>query len=182
MAYDYYMGINMSGKAFSVYKEWPRPSNPTKIGTIYAREAFVFNSNTEDGSAEIWFRNSSGKLVQGYVYDWTGSELTECIDYPYRTETINGIKYYIFKFRRSEEVYTASGDPWGSVASGMEVACKSAIMGESHPDWKSIYYVKSSKTGKWVPIVEGDDTVNGFVDVGLNQGSTPSTISMYGTW
>ena len=64
----------------------------------------------------------------------------------------------------------------------MEAACKSAIMGESHPDWKSIYYVKSSKTGKWVPIVEGDDTVNGFVDVGLNQGSTPSTISMYGTW
>lgn len=183
MAY-YYMGINMSGKSFPVYKEWPRQNNPTKIGTIYAREAFAFHEGLEDGSAELWFRDSSGKLVQGFIYDWAGSELTECIDYPYTTDDDidgKGTLYYIFKFRRSEEVYTAAGNRWGTVASGMEVACQTAMMGDNHPDWKGINYVKRSSDGKWIKVT-GDGYDYGFVDVGLNQGSTPSTISMYGTW
>ena len=29
----------------------------------------------------------------------------------------------------------------------MRVACKSALMGESHPDWKAINYVERSSDG-----------------------------------
>lgn len=94
---------------------------------------------------------------------------------------VKGTLYYIFKFRRSEEVYTAAGNRWGTVASGMEVACQTAMMGDNHPDWKGINYVKRSSDGKWIKVT-GDGYDYGFVDVGLNQGSTPSTISMYGTW
>ena len=177
----YYMGINMSGKSFPVYKEWPKTNNPTKIGTIYAREAFVFNNNLEDGSTEIWFRNSSGKLVQGFIYDWAGSELTDCIDYSYDTVDIDGELFYTFKLRRSEEVYTICGNRWGTVASGMRVACRTGMMHDDFPDRKGINYVERSTDGKWIKVT-GDGVDYGFVDTGLNQGSTPSTISMYGTW
>lgn len=182
MAGDLY--INMSGQNIPVFKD--ALACDQQIGTIYPREAF--SSEYGDGFAVIWFRNSSGNLTLGYIPDvyWQNIEVSKkaftlCTAYPYGTVTLNNIKYSTFKFRRNEEVYTANGSPWGTVASGMEVACKSPEIGDTHPDWKSIYYVKSSKTGEWVPIGnEGKDV--GFVDIGLNQGSMPSTISMYGTW
>ena len=78
--------------------------------------------------------------------------LSSCIDYPFSTVTIGGTEYYTFKFRRNEEVYTASGSSWGTVASGMEVACRTDAMGDSHPDWKLINYVKRSSDGQWVAV------------------------------
>ena len=68
-----------------------------------------------------------------------------------------------------------------TVASGMEVACRTDAMGDSHPDWKLINYVKRSSDGQWVAVT-GSGYKHGFVDIGLNVGSTPGSISMYGTW
>ena len=143
---------------------------------------------------EVYFRNSSGRIVQGFYYatDANGNDLfssnteamkalSSCIDYPFNTATIDGTEYYTFKFRRNEEVYTASGSSWGTVASGMEVACRTDAMGDSHPDWKLINYVKRSSDGQWVAVT-GSGYKHGFVDIGLNVGSTPGSISMYGTW
>ena len=64
---------------------------------------------------------------------------------------------------------------------GMRVACRSNATGENHPDWKLINFVERSTDGEWIPVT-GDGYQHGFVDIGLNQGSTPSSISMYGSW
>lgn len=179
----YYMVINMSGKNLAIYQGWPYPDKGSQIGTIYNREAFCY-SDTEDG-CEVYFRNSSGRLVRGYYYGYADNAgqkaLTPCIDYPTGTVRIGGTSYYTFTFRRSEEVYTAAGNRWGTVASGMRVACRTDATGESHPDWKLINYVERSTDGEWVKVT-GDGYEHGFVDIGLNVGATPTTISMYGTW
>lgn len=189
---SYYMAINKSTKNLPIFAGWPSSQKGSQIGTIYAREAFSY-SDTEDGF-EVIFRNSSGNIVQGFYYatDAAGNDLfssnseamkalTPCTDYPFGTTTINGTRYYTFKFRRNEQVYTPDGDSWGTVASGMEVACLTDKMGDSHADWKLINYVKRSTDGAWVQVTSGNLNY-GYVDTGLNVGSTPSTISMYGTW
>lgn len=190
---SYYMAINKSNKNLPIFGGWPSIDRGNQIGTIYKREAFIYGS-TEDG-VEIYFRNSSGNIVQGFYYgtDANGNDVfpsyaaeqvafSPCTDYAYSTgETIHGEDFYTFKFRRNEEVYTSTGTRWGTVAAGMEVACHTNLMGDNHPDWKQINYVKRSTDGEWIPVsANGNDY--GYVDIGLNRGSTPSTISMYGTW
>ena len=188
----HYMAINKSGKNLPIFSGWPSVDKGNQIGTIYNRDVFIYG-DTEDG-VEVYFRNSSGRIVQGFYYatDANGNDLfssnaeamkalSSCIDYPFSTVTIGGTEYYTFKFRRNEEVYTASGSSWGTVASGMEVACRTDAMGDSHPDWKLINYVKRSSDGQWVAVT-GSGYKHGFVDIGLNVGSTPGSISMYGTW
>ena len=123
----HYMAINKSGKNLPIFSGWPSVDKGNQIGTIYNREVFIYG-DTEDG-VEVYFRNSSGRIVQGFYYatDANGNDLfssnaeamkalSSCIDYPFSTVTIGGTEYYTFKFRRNEEVYTASGSSWGTVA------------------------------------------------------------------
>ena len=180
MSADLY--INMSNEQIPIYQnfEWNNPG--PQIGKLYPREAFC--AEYGEGFTNIYFRNSSGVLTWGYIHDTSDVSrdvFTYCIKYPYEKKPLFGKEYCIFKFRRSEEIYTPSGTRWGTVASGMRVACLSGMMGESHPDWMAINYVERSTDGEWVPVTEGTKKY-GFVDIGLNVGSTPSTISMYGSW
>lgn len=173
--------INMSDKTVSVYEDTLDVPG-IKIGTLSPREAF--SACYGEGFTTIFFRNSSGVVTEGYIpdyYDTPASLYTLSTEYPYGTVTIDGETFYTFKFRRSEEVYTAAGNRWGTVASGMRVACRTDMMGENHPDWKGINYVERSTDGKWIKVT-GDGYNYGFVDTGLNKGSMPNTISMYGTW
>lgn len=178
--------INMSGVSIPVYKDFIECNPNDQIGTIYPREAFA--SSYGDGYSVIFFRNSSGNITIGYIpvqYELdreTEKKLfTPCTTLPYNAVTINGASYVTFKLRRSEEVYTAAGTRWGTVAAGMRVACRSNATGDNHPDWKLINFVERSTDGEWIPVT-GDGYQHGFVDIGLNQGSTPSSISMYGSW
>jgi hypothetical protein len=183
--------INMSDKVMPVYQDYDWTNPGPQIGSIYKREVFSFQYG-EAGST-IVFRNSSGRVTTGFlpILDKNGNDFfdretekkmfTSCTALPYDTVTINGASYVTFKFRRSEEVYTAAGTRWGTVAAGMRVACRSDATGESHPDWKLINFVERSTDGEWIPVT-GDGYQHGFVDIGLNQGSTPSSISMYGSW
>ena len=112
----HYMAINKSGKNLPIFSGWPSVDKGNQIGTIYNREVFIYG-DTEDG-VEVYFRNSSGRIVQGFYYatDANGNDLfssnaeamkalSSCIDYPFSTVTIGGTEYYTFKFRRNEEVY-----------------------------------------------------------------------------
>jgi len=63
----------------------------------------------------------------------------------------------------------------------MRVACKTALSGDTMPHWKAINYVERSTDGAWIK-VEGAGLSYGFVNTGLEDGSMPNTISMYGTW
>lgn len=95
----HYMAINKSGKNLPIFSGWPSVDKGNQIGTIYNREAFIY-SDTEDG-VEVYFRNSSGRIVQGFYYatDANGNDLfssnaeamkalSSCIDYPFSTVTI----------------------------------------------------------------------------------------------
>ena len=88
----HYMAINKSGKNLPIFSGWPSVDKGNQIGTIYNREAFIY-SDTEDG-VEVYFRNSSGRIVQGFYYatDANGNDLfssnteamkalSPCIDY-----------------------------------------------------------------------------------------------------
>jgi len=107
--------------------------------------------------------------------------------YPYGREYINGAWHITFKFRRTENVYTATGRYWGRVAAGMRVACLDTTefyrsgSGQKNPHWKVINYVERSTDRAWIKVT-GDGVNYGIVDIGLDHGSSPSSISMYGTW
>jgi len=186
--------INKSGSSIPV---WDRPGFPSiehsvQIGTIYNNEAFGYDWDWGGDGVfnHIVFRNGSGNVAGGFVIDNVVGNVnqplpsgwaTDCTDYKYGTVTIGGTTYKTFKFRRSETIYTPSATSWGSVAANMRVACLSSTSGSSNPHWKLINYVERSSDGAWIQ-VSGAGHTYGFVNTGLEDGSTPSTISMYGTW
>ncbi|GLB28818.1 hypothetical protein LAD12857_07410 [Lacrimispora amygdalina] len=174
-----YFCINKSGKSVPVYSDTDKKN---KIGTIYNREAFGYNRNWggDDYFCQIVFRNSKGSLSSGFIIDPPNGALTNCTDYPYGNATIKGKSYITFIMRRSKPVYTAGGSRWGAVAANCRVACQSAMAGDSHPEWKGINYVESSKGG-WVAVT-GDGLSYGFVDAGLSTASDYNSIPMYGSW
>ena len=180
------LAINMSDSSFPVYGSYSDFS--TKIGTIYKREAFVWN--VFDAIVIIYFRNSSGNFTQGYISDAMKKELaaagafTNCTAYPYSTAKIGGTTYYTFKFNRREPVITVKGTSWGAVAEGMQVACRNPYAGTSgneYINYKQVAYVERSSDHEWVPVT-GDGLSYGLVKIGFDSGSEPSTISMYGSW
>ncbi|MGV8164658.1 MAG: hypothetical protein ACLKAK_07360 [Alkaliphilus sp.] len=170
--------INKSGEQMSV-REIP---SGNQIGTIFNREAFGLDLNSSHGSATcIIFRNSSGQVKPGYILDPEPSNFyTPCSNHSHGAVTINGVQYITFKFRRKETVYRADRTTWGSVAANQRIACKDALSGDTNAHWKAINYVESTN-GSWVK-VDGAGFDYGFVNTGLEDGSMPNTISMYGTW
>lgn len=171
--------INKSGRNIPVYSD----TNKTKqIGSIYNREAFGYNRNWggDNYYCNIVFLNSAGSLSYGFIIDPPDNSTVNCTEYPYGTVTINNTKYKTFKMRKLRNVYTAAGTKWGAVAANCRVACNNNISGNSHPDWKCIDYVESSKGG-WVKVT-GDGANYGFVDTGLSVASGYNSIPMYGSW
>lgn len=174
-----YFCVNKSGITVPVYSDTQQTS---KIGSIYNREAFGYDMNWGgDGYFyRILFRTSDGSLSYGILVDPPGSSVTDCTDYPFGTEEIDGTEYYTFTMRKSRTVYTAGGTRWGAVAANCRVACLSAVAGDSYPNRKGINYVESSKGG-WVKVT-GDGVDYGFVDTGLDVSSSYSSIPFYGSW
>lgn len=171
--------INKSGKSIPVYSD----INKTRvIGSIYDREAFGFNANWGGDYYyfNIVFLNSNGSLASGFLIDPPKNSVVSCTKYPYGSATINKVKYKTFKMRKLRNVYKADGTKWGAVAANCRVACSSDVSGTSHPDWKCIEYVESSKGG-WVKVT-GNGSNYGFVDTGLSVASGHNSIPMYGSW
>lgn len=171
--------INKSGKTYNIYDS----DTNTYQGKISDREAFIYLGG-EGTLYYLGFLNSSGKIqkvtIQEFYHPFPDGFFGYCTDYPYSREVINGVNYYIYKMRQTKNVYTADGNYWGRVASGMYVATTSNTVGETHCDWKLINYVKST-SGKWVQ-VSGAGCNYGFVDTGLSSSSLPGSIAMYGSW
>lgn len=170
--------INKGG----TYPIYDVKQNYKKVGTLYDREAFILHGGDEYEG--ISFLGSDGTIktatIDPYRYPMPGSTYHYCTDYPYSTENINGTTYKVFKMRRTMNVYKGSGAKWGTVAAGMYVATNSPDVGENHPTWKLINYVKSTN-GNWVK-VEGDGYGHGFVDTGLSIASGYASIPFYGSW
>lgn len=175
--------INKSGQTYVVHD---RDTNEIK-GRIYDREAFALGQGG-DRYQELIFLDSSGNLKSVWIDDFINPPLDGfygvCTVYPYSKEVITdesgSREYYIFKMRKTMNVYTAAGNYWGKVAAGMFVATQSEAVGENHKDWKLINYVKST-SGQWVKVT-GDGYNHGFVDTGLSQASGYGSIPFYGSW
>lgn len=171
--------VNKSGVSMPVYSA---TDGQTRIGTIYNREAFGYNRNWggDDYFCNIVFRNSSGNLQRGFLINPPSGGLSYCTSYPYGTVNINGTTYTKFYMRRTQNIYSPSAAFWGNVSVGKCVACLDSVSGDSHPEWKKIYYVQNS-SGNWVR-VSGTGYTYGFLDTGLSTGSLYSEIPMYGNW
>ena len=76
---------------------------------------------------------------------------------------------YVYKMRRTMNVYRADGSYWGRVAGGMYIATDEPCCGDTHRDWMQVNYVQSTR-GDWVK-VEGAGYGHGFVDTGLGRAS-----------
>lgn len=155
-------------------------SSRVQIGTIYVNEAYVVLG--EGGSYNnILFRNSSGNLSYGYLYDPSFSQTTRMSDYPYGT--VDELGEYCFKMRRSESIVKKDGSNWGTVASGRRVVVNTDVCGETMPYRCMVTYVENT-SGVWIPVTSSSHPSDayGFLDMGLSDGSTSSTISMYGSW
>ena len=174
-----YFCINKSGQNVPVYSD---TNKSTQVGTIYNREAFGYDRNWggDDYFCHIIFRKSNGSLSYGFIIDPPNNSIMDCTDYPYGTVNIDGKQYKTFLMRSSRNVCTVGGTKWGAVGANCRVACISAMAGDSHPEWKGINYVESTKGG-WVKVT-GDEASYGFVDPGLSVASGYSSIPMYGSW
>lgn len=175
-----YFCINKSGVSIPVYSDTQKTSI---IGSILNREAYGYDHNWggDDYFYRIKFRKSNGALSYGFIIDPPGNSVTECTQYPYNKESIDGTQYHTFIMRNSRTVYTAYGSSWGTVAANRRVACLSALAGDDNPDWKGINYVENTK-GVWVPVITDENHKYGYVDTGLSIASGYSAIPFYGSW
>lgn len=178
----HWLAINKSDSPFPVYDTIQCQN---RIGTIYVREAFGADFYGGCGERPITFRNSSGYVVTGYVNtaDMSNVNLAGygCEGYPYESGIqIGSGTYYTFMFRNTENIYRPDGNYWGRVAAGRRVATTNSDTGDTHLDWKAINYVERSD-GTWIPVADSWYD-HGYVNVGLDKGSMPDSISMYGSW
>jgi hypothetical protein len=160
--------VNKSGSSVNVYSDM---SLTVQSGQIYNNEVFVLYGD-EGSTASISFVNPSGNFVGGFINNSLPNGFATFItDYPIRM--MNG--YYIFKLRRSANVKNPSGANVATLASGTEVACNSATVGQTYSGYKHI-----------VGVVNGSGinvSYNGyFVDMGFGYGSSGSTMTLYGTY
>lgn len=171
--------VNKSGITIPVYSD---RSATTQIGTIANREAFGYNVNYGgDGAFNlIRFKSAAGPLVDGFIINPPNGAMAECTDYPYGTAVINGETFFTFIMRRTSTVYRTDGTVWGSVAANRRVACRTAMAGDSHTEWKGINYVENT-SGVWVQVTSYGSAY-GFVDTGLSIASGAANIPMYGSW
>lgn len=95
---------------------------------------------------------------------------------------VEGVFYYFFNMQRQETIYNPDGTVWGTAAQGALVAARGSQGGQSHPDWLQIYAVQRMPDRSWVRINSGQSYDWGFIPVGLEDGSMPTTISLYGSW
>lgn len=175
-----YFAINKSGKKVPIHADADR--NSQVIGHLLLREAcgYDWDWGGDGVFCHVRFLSASGGLAWGFVIDPPTKALAPCTDYPYGTATIEGVSYKTFKLRKEVALYDKSGDRIGSVGSGLRVACKTALSGGAHPNWKAVNYVEKS-SGGWKKIT-GDGVNYGFIATGLVSGSGPDNIAMYGTW
>lgn len=190
-----WVAVNKSGVSINVYDY---PNNSAKIGTIDPNEVYGVDRNAGgDGFIYrvIWRDGSTGTKRDGVIRSGeleTGA-MDSVIDYPAGgLDLINPATgqyeaYRTFYCRRTMTIWQCDGTTqWGTVAAGQYVAANAnwgGSSGDTHADWLQIGYVRNTN-GQWVEISTrtGDPCDWGFIPMGLEYGSLPSTIPVYGSW
>lgn len=174
-----YIAVNRSGVNVSVYSD---DTLTNYIGYLAPNEIYGIIGFSEGPSTAVIFRNN-GVKTNGYISAGT-SNITPISDIPYGSITAwdylaNAYAQHdTYYMNRSATIYDAGGSVWGSVAAGQQVAAKGSYGGQNgsnNPDWLQINYVRST-SGSWVAI----NNAFGFVPIGLEYGSSPSTANLKG--
>ena len=171
--------INKTGTSQPV---WDRDNGASgtrvQIGSLMNREVYIPYS-WDDYQMLVYFRNSAGSLVSGWVDTISAPWSLESSygDYAYQK---NGYDSY-FICRSARNIYKADGTKWGTVAKDRLVSIGSytdATAGSSMPYLMLIRKYETS-AGVW-------STINGsygFVDSGItSNGSGYNSIQVYGSW
>jgi hypothetical protein len=182
--------VNKYSSSLNVYSEI---YSGTQIGTIYVNELYIavpesplngypYPQPFYGVATKIYFRNSSGQETYGYLhhpeggqYPWKAQQGPYTM-YPAGTVNLYGTTYYYYNVRRTEEIRKPDGTYSKSVQSGNKVATLSNQCGSTYIDYMYCNYIYNGSN--WVP---ANDSGNyGYVNLGLEDGSEPNTISIYG--
>lgn len=181
------ISVNMSGVVHNVvdvnFKE-----NGGKIGI---KEVYINTGRHPSNPyqyGKINYRNSSGSVVEGYLFDdyagingdFLWSSTGTFLDFAENANRTFGI----WNVRRSTNVYGPDGVTVHAViqAGGLVAAPTNIQTGTSHPDWLLIKYFKQPN-GNWTSMKAQIGTTDvGFAPIGMNYGSSKSTLSVYGEW
>ena len=177
--------VNRTGKQIVVYAttEYQAP----QIGTIYPNEVFSVGNilNEEMALYSIRFRNSAGQKTTGVIFAGHNSENVSpdlnIQNYAqFRKRMPDGINYYGYTLRRSEEVYNGSATFLRLIGQGQKVLADSSKSGVTHPEWMRIKYVETNVgTDDFVEIKDGEYV---YMDIGYDKGSTlTSNCSLIGS-
>lgn len=181
--------INKSGEKKNVYNN--ADCTGTVIGTIYANECYAL-ANTWAGShvfypnqtEHIYFRNKSGGLSEGYLYNKGDGVATSFLNYSFGSVTgPDGNTYRSFKLRANANYYNSAGTRKGVALAGARVLTNDSTPGQSMPYLMNAMYVETGKgTNKWT-LISGVSGKSGFIDTGIKSiGSDASKIGVYGNW
>jgi hypothetical protein len=179
------VAVNLSGVTLPVYADFDYNTYTgyNKIGDIYHREAFgEEGAITGTNYLTVIFRDPYGVVRNGFLDTMGyGAGAVGAGFYPYGTAVINGVEYKTYYMRRSETIYNPDASVWGTAGTDALVATTDGSQsGTTHADWLMIEYVQHMPDRTWVPI--NNSAGYGFVNIGLEDGSMPDTISLYGSW
>jgi hypothetical protein len=185
--------VNKGSANINIYADSDEMCTGGTIGAIYPREAFV-TIGVVSPNQGVYFRKPGGVVGYGYMKweDMQSGPLQIAFNYPNSylqvTDPTTKRSEYVRTFycRNTLTITKADGSSWGSVAAGQYVAIKDSdtvnrgIAGSDNPNSVLIGWCKSTN-GNWYHI-DGNGSDYGFVKIGLDIGSTYSTIPLYGSW
>ncbi|OZG68809.1 MULTISPECIES: glycoside hydrolase domain-containing protein [Bifidobacterium] len=201
--------VNLSTTSIPVYNARQNADAANQIGQINPNEIYIRQDGAEAGGSpipassytyEIYFRNSAGNIVIGFIhesdswgsdilYHWA-SQQKEFTDYnstgsslaAATTTSINGSVYAVFTLSQDLAwCYTATDGEtimMSPLKAGTKIALKQgdgntdAPMGATH-----ILFMLADYWGdgsSWFSFHAAGQQVNGYVDLGLQYGSMPS--------
>lgn len=189
MAFPVYDGcnVNKSQYTFSVFDY----INGNVIGTIYPNEAYAVQAIPEisgSGWYKCKFRNASGQKQDGVIYasGVVDEAVQHIVNYPHSRPSIpNGdgtwtSNVYAYIAQRNMPIYDPYANQVATVQSGMRVATTYPLPGDTNFDWIYIEWYETA-TNTW-QTVAGSNYSHGFVPIGLEYGSMPSTVPIHGSW
>lgn len=138
-----------------------------QIGTIYPNEVC-----TRWGGEQNYYVNflaSDGKIKGGSIVTDPNLDNIHYFTDGSGYNVPGAPNGYVYKMRRTMNVYRADGSYWGRVAGGMYIVTTDPSCGDTHKDWMKVNYVQSTR-GEWVK-VEGAGYGHGFVDTGFGSAS-----------
>ncbi|MEF9935004.1 MAG: hypothetical protein RR437_08765 [Clostridium sp.] len=175
------MLVNRTGTQIPVYRDTRKSE---RIGTLYPNEHFSYCSGWGGDGVfnNILFRNSAGVPTYGFIIDDhpTNSVMGGCadiFDFPHNSVQIGTRWYRTLKLRRNEKIVNPDGSSWGTGAAGCLVGIRDSLVGDNNPGLKKIEYIQRSSDKAWIKVSNG----YGYINIGYEDGSMPSNISLYGS-